>query len=229
MLTTDTRRLYERSPEPVDAQHWNFNQNVAIAGFASNEALSLVWQGFPGVVFDLDTFDDPVGHFDDVPYERFEDLFFLAGINSYNRRCGWHGYQTTLSRDAVVENAEILILNDEGTGEILRQFPNHKHFASIAREQGTIHLLRSTTPTEPYRALYAREFLRRHPNLDEEETKVVGVELLLTALLDGDPALVAATRREFGLHQHTTPPLRNIYWIAGYPRLIELTTTLPVD
>ena len=74
-----------------------------------------------------------------------------------------------------------------------------------------------------------REFLRRHPNLDEEETKVVGVEILLTAVLDGDPALVAATRREFGLHQHTTPPLRNIYWIAGYPRLIELTTTLPVD
>ena len=229
MLTTDTRSLYDPSLEPVHAQHWNFNQNVAIAGFASNEALSLVWQGFPGVVFDLDTFDDPVGHFDDVPYERFEDLFFLAGINSYNRRCGWHGYQATLSRDAVVENAEILILNDEGTGEILRQFPNHKHFASIAREQGTIHLLRSTTPTEPYRALYAREFLRRHPNLDEEETKVVGVELLLTALLDGDPALVAATRREFELHQHTTPPLRNIYWIAGYPRLIELTTTLPVD
>jgi hypothetical protein len=229
MLTTDTRRLYQRSPEPVHALHWNFNQNVAIAGFASNEALSLVWQGFPGVVFDLDTFDDPDGHFDDVPYERFEDLFFLAGINSYNRRCGWHGYQATLSRDTVVAHAEILILNDESNGEILKQFPNHKHFASIAREQGTIHLLRSTTRTEPYRALYAREFLRRHPNLDKEEIKVVGIELLLTALLDGNLSLAKAIRREFGLHQDTTPPLRNIYWIAGYPKLIELTRMLDVD
>ena len=64
---------------------------------------------------------------------------------------------------------------------------------------------------------------------DNEETKVVGIEILLTALLDGDRSLVQATRREFGLHQDTPPPLRNIYWIAGYPKLIELTRTFPVD
>lgn len=229
ILTTDSRNVYRSTPDRVRALHWNYNQNVAVAGFPPNEALSLVWQGFPGVVFDLDTFDDPRGSFDDVPYEQFEDLFFLAGINSYNRRCGWHGYQSTLSRETVVENADILILNDESNEEILKQYSSHIHFASIARASGSIHLLRSKTPTQPYRALYAREFLRRKPNLDPEESKVVGAEILLTAMLDGDAPRVAEIRREFGLHRDTSPPARNIYWIGGYPSLIDLAAKLSVE
>jgi hypothetical protein len=229
ILKTDERPIYRLTPEPVQRLHWNYNQNVAVAGFPPNEALALVWQGFPGVVFDLDTFDDEDGEFDDLPYDQFEDLFFLAGINSYNRRCGWHGYQSTLSRAEVVANAEILILNDEGSGDILKRYPDHEPFASIPRDDGTIHLLRSTQPRPAYRDLYAREFLRRSPKLDPEETKVVGAQILLTAMLDGDGRRVDQIRNEFGLFKETSPPGRNLYWIGGYPSLLDFAASLPFD
>ena len=220
ILTTDTREIYEGAPEAVGRHHWNFNQNIAIAGFPANEALALTWQAFPGVTFDLDTLDDPSGRFEEVPFEQFEDLFFLSGINVYNRRCGWNRYQRTLDRDVVIANADILILNDEGNFNILERFPDHRHFASVAREGGMIHLMKAKRPTQPYRVLYAREFLRRNPALEAREVKVVGVEILLSALLGWDTETERAVRLEFGLATDTPPPDRNIYWIGGYPDLI---------
>ena len=84
MQAADTRPIYQSTPKDLRSLHWNFNQNVALAGFPPNEALALTWQGFPGIVFDLDTFDRAALEGEHTPYEHFEYLFFLAGINTYN-------------------------------------------------------------------------------------------------------------------------------------------------
>jgi mannose/fructose/N-acetylgalactosamine-specific phosphotransferase system component IIC len=226
IAAVDNRAMYETTPADLRLLHWNYNQNVALAGFQANEALALTWQGFPGVVFDLDTFDLSGGDFEAAPYEQFEDLFFLAAINTYNRRCGWHLYRPTLSREVVVENAEILILNDDGRGEVLKRFPDHVQFASITRKGGVIHLLRAIRQTEPYRVLYARHFLERFPELEEDEVRVVALEMLMAAVLDGDRSRARAVARDFpSLDGAKTPP-RNIYWIGGYPALIGLAAKL---
>ncbi len=222
LAIVDARPMYAETPETLRSLHWNYNQNVAIAGFSANEALALTWQGFPGVVFDLDVFDRPTRDFEQAAYERFEDLFFLAAVNSYNRRCGWHRYQQTLSRKAVVRNADILILNDDGSGEILKGFAHHERFASIERGGGVIHLLRTSRKTEPYRALYARNFLERNRNLEDREVHVIAREMLMAAALDRDPVRERSIQREFrGVATAETLP-RNIYWIGGYPALLQL-------
>jgi hypothetical protein len=227
IAAVDERTLYEATPESLRSARWTFNQNVALAGFPPDEALALTWQLFPGVVFDLDTFDVPGGEFEPVPYPTFEDLFFLAAINTYNRRCGWRHYQPTLSREEIAENAEVLILNDDdGSGEILERFPEHDRFASIARGEGAIHLLRATRSAEPYRILYARHFLERSTPLADEELRSVATEMLIARVLDGDRAGARALTREFpGLAAANTPP-RNIYWIGGYHPLIRFAAEL---
>lgn len=226
MAAVDSRKIYARTPAALRSLRWNYNQNVALAGFPPNEALALTWQAFPGVVFDLDTFDAVGAHYEQVPYDQFEDLFFLAGINTYNRRCGWHTYQQSLSREMVVEHADLLIVNDTGDGEILKQFPDHLSFAVVDRGASKIHLLRATHSTTPYRALYARNYLERNPTLAAEETRVVARELLLVAVLDGDRGSAQAIRKEFRGVAKAELPVRNIYWIAGYPGLIQFAAEL---
>ncbi|MBW2293610.1 MAG: hypothetical protein JRG94_15055 [Deltaproteobacteria bacterium] len=230
MEAADTRPMYSRTPKELRSLYWNYNQNIALAGFPPNEALALTWQGFPGVVFDLDTFDRAAHVSAQIPYEGFEDLFFLAGINTYNRRCGWPEYQLTLSRSAIVEHADILILNDDdGGGEILERFPGHELFASVARDEGKIHLLRATHETEPYRSLYARNYLERNPELEGQELQAVARELLMAAILDGDRARARAVQQEFQGVARSETPARNIYWIGGYPTLIQLAAELRDD
>lgn len=229
MVAADTRPMYSSTPKELRSPHWNYNQNIALAGFPPNEALALTWQGFPGVVFDLDTFDRAVHVSAQIPYEDFEDLFFLAGINTYNRRCGWPEYQRTLSRAAIVEHADLLILNDDGGGEILERFPGHELFASVARDEGAIQLLRATRETEPYRSLYARNYLERNPELEGQEVQAVARELLMAVILDGDRSRAQAVQQEFQGVARSGTPARNIYWIGGYPALIQLAAELRDD
>lgn len=223
MMTSTGDGLYRRTPPELKLLHWKYNQNVAIAGFPANEALALTWQGFPGVVFDLDTFRDPTRLDDRIPYEAFEDLFFLAGVNTYNRRCGWKRYHRTLSRETVIANADFLILNDVDASESARRFPNRQHLATLDRRGGSIQLLQARGPTTPYRALYARKFLERHPSLADGEVRTVAEELLIAAVLGGDASGARGLVREFSVLRDPSVAARNIYWIGGYPALLDLT------
>jgi hypothetical protein len=213
---------YRSTPPELRTLHWKYDQNVAIAGFPPNEALALTWQGFPGVVYDLDTFADPERISDRIPYQRFEDLFFLAGINTYNSRCGWRWYHGTLERETVIGNADFLILNDLDASELRRLFPSHERVATIPRETGEIHVLRSSRPTAPYRTLYARAFLERNPALSGQEVRTIAEEMLIAAVLGGDAAAAHALAREFPVLGDPGITARNIYWIGGYPALLDL-------
>jgi hypothetical protein len=217
---------YRSTPPELRMVHWKYDQNVAIAGFSPNEALALTWQGFPGVVYDLDIFADRERISDRIPYQQFEDLFFLAGINTYNSRCGWRWYHGTLERETVIANADFLILNDFDSSELQRLFPSHARVATIPRQTGEIHVLRSSRPTTPYRTLYARTFLERNPTLPVQEIRTIAEEMLIAAVLSGDAAAAHAIARDFPVLGEPGITARNIYWIGGYPALLELTRQL---
>jgi hypothetical protein len=74
----------------------------------------------------------------------------------------------------------------------------------------------------PYRALYDHAFLDRHPDLLEDELRVVVRDLLLTAILAGDDVEVQALMQAFPIIRSPAAEIRNIYWIGGYPALIDL-------
>lgn len=215
---------YAQTRGDLRAMHWKFDQNVAIAGFPANEALALAWQLFPAVVFDLETLDDPRHSSGRIPYTTFEDLYLFTALNIYNRRCGWHAYYETLSRDTIVGNAEFVIVLDPGAGSLEDRFPGHALLASVERRDGIVRVLRSREPhSVPYRTLYAREFLARNPGLPEDEALVVAQELLMAAVLAGDDAEVGALLRAFPALRREAPSSRNIHWIGGYGTLVELS------
>jgi hypothetical protein len=221
MIRASSARRYRRTPTDLRTLHWKYDQNVAITGFAPNAALALSWQAFPGVVFDLDTFEDAGRISDRVPYEQFEDLYFLAAINTYNRRCGWRWYHGSLDRQTVVDNADFVILNDVDSRGWEGRFPSHTHVETIPTDGGDIHLLKSSRSTTPYRALYARAFLERNPALPDQEMRTIAEEMLIATVLGGGDARPLI--REFPILNNPGVSARNIYWIGGYPALLDLT------
>jgi hypothetical protein len=222
MLDADDRQVARRTTLGLRDLHENYARNVALVDFPPNQALALTWQGFPCVVFDMKTFDDPSRSSDEIPYSRFEDLYFLAGINSYNRRCGWHEYYETLSRERVLANADFVIVDGASEAELAPRFPGHVLVATILREGEPLRVLRARAATRSYRALYAREFLARNPTLGREEVRVVAQDLLVGAALRGDRPAARAVLCEFPSLRRAASPPRNIYWIAGYPQLLGL-------
>lgn len=225
MATTDERPLYRSTPEALRSLHWNYNQNNLLVGFPPNEALALTWQAFPGVAVDLEVFDEEGGSFASEAYPKFEDLFFLSGINAYNRRCDWLHYQPTLSREVLVAHADIVLANAMTREEALERFPAHAAVATVERRGGgEIQVLRATRPTRSYRALHARAHLERFPDLAREERQVVARELLIEAILAGESGRVRRLANEFREVVQADEPPRNIYWIGGYPALIDLAT-----
>lgn len=223
MMAASRDGPYRHTPPELKRLHWSYDQNVAIVGFPANEALALTWQGFPGVAFDLETYEDPARLDDRIADQAFEDLFFLAGINTYNRRCGWWHYHRMLSRETVLANADFLIVNAGDRDELARRFPQHALFASIEREGGPIQLLQAKRATTPYRALYARRFLERNPSLPPQEVRTVAEELLISSVLAGNASRIRSLQREFPVLRDPSVAARNIYWIGGYPALLDLT------
>lgn len=215
----DAADVREAPPE-VRELYRKYGRNVAIAGFPPNESLALAWQGFPGVVFDLDTFEDPTRFFGRTAFERFEDLYFLAAINSFNRRSGWRWYYPSLPRETVMDQAEFLIVREAGAPG-LAQRAGHERVATIQRSDGPVHVLRARGPTTPYRELHARLFLEHHPTLPEVEARAVARELLIVAVLQGDEAKVRRVLAEFPVLRRRDVPERNIYWVGGYPPLLR--------
>jgi hypothetical protein len=229
MRASEESRRYRRTPADLRRLHWRYDQNVAVQGFPPNEALALVWQGFPGVVFDLDTFEDPRRLSDRVPYESFEDLYFLAAIDAYNRRCGWREYHAALPRELVVANADFLILNGVTVAQAQQRFPRHALVSTIELRGSEVQLLRARDATTPYRVLYARRFLERHPQLSDQELRTVAEELLIAAVLAGDAPGARALVDEFPVLGDPRVVARNVYWIGGYPALLELARQLMAE
>jgi hypothetical protein len=223
MIQAEDLGRYRRTPEAQRLLHWKYAHNVAIEGFPANEALALVWQAFPGVAFDLDTLEDPTRVSAEIPYSQFEDLYIFTAFNAYNRRCGWHRFYDTLSRQAVVENADFVLVNGDGSEEPAGRYPDHVLVARVERGDGAVTILRSRRgETTPYRALYAQEFLARHPALSREEKRVVAKEMYMAAVLGGFDGQARAILRDHPFHRRDLPALRNIYWFAGYGTIEQL-------
>lgn len=211
--------VYAATPPANRNMHWKYNRNVALAGFEPNAALALTWRMFPGITYDLDTLGDPQRLSDEIPYESFEDLFILAGFNTYNRRCGWNESYLSLTRDEILADAEFLLLNSDDTAAAKSDYPDHRLVRTIGSGDDTILLLRATGPRRtPFRVRYAERFMSRDKALGPGEQAVIANELLLTHVLAGD--LQAAD----AVIARLPPPageLRNIYWIGGYQALHE--------
>jgi hypothetical protein len=223
MIQSEEVARYVGTPPASRLAHWKYNQNIVSVGFPANEALALAWQAFPGVVFDLETFEEPERLSASIPNARFEDLYILTALNSYNRRCGWRWYYSTLARETAVANADFVILNEVGADQAAGHFPDHVLVGSIPRDSGFIRILRSRrSPTTHYRALYAQAFLQRNPALPDEERRVVANELLTSAVLGGydEKARILLRQYPFLAEPDFTP--RNIHWIRGYDTIARL-------
>lgn len=216
---------YRGTPAGSRLLHWKYNQNVALIGFPANEALAMTWQAFPGVVFDLDTFDTVAGSTRSVPYRSFEDAYLFAAFDTYNRRCGWDGYYQMLSRKQIVENADFVIANGIDPARAAQQFPQHALLGTIDRGSEAIAIFRARGDTVPYRTLYGRNFLARNPSLHPSEIQVVANDLWMAASLEGDLEGRQALLREFPQLRPRQFKGRNIYWIGGYGEMIELATS----
>lgn len=231
MLAADWRGLATDVPPELRWSEWKFRQNVVIAGFGADEALALTWSLFPAVVYDLRDFEVDAADAD-AASESFEDLYVLTAFNTYNRRAGWDVPCATLGENAVLANADWVLLGPAGDAGDAR-FAPFEPVGTVATRSGDVRVLHAAHATEAYRTLYARRFLRRHPDLDATERTTVGYELLLTALLERDFEAVPELLRSFpGLADPEAR--RRIYWMSAYRPLHALAVTrlaeqLPAD
>lgn len=223
------KKIYRFTPRNLRWLHWFFNQNIAIGGFDPNTALTITWAFQPGIVFDLDTMDDPNQLSDRIPYRRFEDLLIFSSFNTYNRRCGWHWYFLPLSRQQVIDNADFLLLKNIEQSKAEQQFPHFQVVTTIRTGNGPILLLRSDhTGRKPFREMYAREFLKRHPSLSPVEQNTIGFDLRLTAALGGNMTASLDISRQFpGLNQLPLQK-RYIYFIGNHGNILykEVATVI---
>lgn len=210
---------YAGTPPALRALHWKYDHGFALVGFPANEALALTWWAFPGVTYDLETFDDPQGFSVAVPGGRFEDPWLLAAFDTYNRRCGWHGYVHDLPRDEVVANADFVLWNADTPAPEPGRFPGHRLVETIERSPGWIHVLRRIGDGSSLRVRSAKRYLERHPQLSPEERAVVARELRMAAGLGGVHPGVGDRSPELARPGSDGRPPRNIYWVAGYDAL----------
>jgi hypothetical protein len=222
MLDASATPTQARLPDAVRALAWKYDQNVAIEGFPANEALAVAWQMFPGVVVDLDAIggsgrgQDPPDDERSIPWRRFEDLYLLTAFDAYNRRIGWRHPLAPIGRSEAIAHADFLLVDSADEVDLARAYPDHALVRWIPRAGSTLYVLRARRPTTPYRELYARAFLARHPDLPAEERRVVAHERLMTALLAFDrrgAARILAAEPALGRAPFAG---RNIYWIGGY-------------
>jgi hypothetical protein len=217
------RQMYLASPPkvadlPVQVRRtvWAYDLNVAIVGFEPNAALALTWHFFPAVVFDLDVLSDENCFSQDEVSERFEDLFLLSALSTYNRRIGACHYCKTLSRDEVVAGADFILVKD-GADLASASFPRHELFADVETTTGPIRILKTKQPSpDSYRLSYARAYLRQHPYLLLKDRNTIAQAQLYALsfrgrFADAEKVLVANP----GLHV-PNPPVNNIYWIDQY-------------
>ncbi|MGD0813778.1 MAG: hypothetical protein ABSA83_09255 [Verrucomicrobiota bacterium] len=222
-------KQYKGGAHSEDYAHeyaWKRTKNMVLRGFDPNMALLLAWRFQPMIVFDLDLLKEDRRRFTDVAYNRFEDLFYFAAFNLYNRRCLCHNYFRTLEADTALDNADYLLVclgRKDADGEPIPGF----HLAGvIGTGAGLVQVLVADKPRgRSYRALYAREFLRSGKMPGPKDLAAIYFDLAADAALRGDLDELNRIFAEYPLKhllENNFPAgMRNIYWIDDDTRLMQ--------
>lgn len=212
-----------RAPPSRRLLFWRYRHDGGLLGFGPDEALALSWWAFPGVVYDLETrgaANEPSSGEDRLP---FEDPYLTAAFDTYNRRCGDSRSTAPLTRAEVLRNADFVLWRSDAPADQAPILPGRRRVATLERGADRVHVYVRVGSGESLRALAARHYLASHPDLEPEEVHVLAFELGMARALDGDPEQLRALIEEFPVLRAGGRPRRNIYWIAGYPELIEWT------
>jgi len=211
--------------EELRRQARRYNQNVLIGGFPANEALSLTWQAFPAVVYTLETLERPEQLSRKVPFERFEDLYLLAAFNTYNQRAGWEAYYESIPTKDIFQNADLLILTEAAQKRFSLDDSRYKEISRFRREDETVLIFQSTThDTNSYRKLYSQAYLNENPRLTTEEAQVVQLDMLRSAILDGDQKEIQDLWERYPWLASDQPSPRPLYSMGGYEELEKVVT-----
>ncbi len=120
-------------------------------------------------------------------------------------------------------NADFVIVGDASAEEAAQRFPAHALIGTVERASGNVQILRTRAKaTKPYRLLYAQEFLRRRPDLEEDEARVVAREMLIASVLGRHHELSRELLRRRPDLADPDFAARNIYWIGGYQQILRL-------
>lgn len=187
--TSEAKQLNEKG---------KFMFNFAVAGFGRNEALSLVWQFHPGIVYNLDLFDHDLRRID-IPLKEFEDLYTYESFNSYNWRCRWPVRYQSLDQQTVVDNADFLIIKGAESESLAENYPRHRLEERLRTEDGDIFILSQPfRNSRHYRVRYGRYFLLHNKSLTNIELNTVYFDMAMAdfyrgsfkpkALLDAFPS-----------------------------------------
>ncbi|MDG2051449.1 MAG: hypothetical protein P8M78_14950 [Myxococcota bacterium] len=217
---------YDSVPPPRDRledirrRARRYNQNILVGGFSPNEALSLTWQAFPAVVYTLETLERPEQLSRKVPFERFEDLYLLAALNTYNQRASWNAYYESIPPKEIFENAEFLILTEAARQRLPLDASRYKEISRFQREDGAVLIFKSRKPdTDSYRNLYSQAYLKENSRLTTEEAQVVQLDMLRSAILAGHQEESQALWLRYPWLASEDPSPRPLYSMGGYEDL----------
>lgn len=209
------------TPPPLRGLHWKYLHDFGLIGFSANEALAFSWWAFPGVVYDLETRRSPQAGPEGIEALPFEDPYLTAAFDTYNRRCGGRLYSAPLTGDEVLRHADFVLWRRDGERGAAPALPGRRRVASLDRGADRVHVYARAAPGESLRERAARRYLEGHPRLDLQEVHVLAFELAMARALEGDPGRLQALLDEFPVLRTGAAPPRNIYWIGGYPELVE--------
>ncbi len=195
--------------------HWKFKQNIAVAGFKPNEALTYIWHFHPAIVYNLNLLEKENLNRLSIPYQSFEDLYTYTSFNTYNYRCNWPVYLSSLDKQTIIANSDYII-SKIPLGSMTQQ---HKLIGTITAKDGDIHIYKNTAKTEHYRILYAKEFLKRNADLTMEELKPIHYEMFMTLLLRETRFNPNDLLEYFPQDFRPTGTIRNIYYYGTYQGL----------
>ncbi len=201
----DAKRLNEQG---------KFLFNFAVAGFGRNEALSLVWQFHPGVVYNLDLFEHDLRALD-TPLREFEDLYTYESFNTYNWRCRYPVRYESLERQTVVDQADFLIVKGADFDRLAEDYPLHRLVERVSAADGDIAILSQPfRDSEHYRVHYGRRFLQQNQNLNELELNTVYFDMAMAdfyripfrpkALLQAFPSDYSPGQEARPIHYYST-------------------------
>jgi 4-amino-4-deoxy-L-arabinose transferase-like glycosyltransferase len=204
--------------EPTREIAWLYTRSLALSGFTPNESLALAAALWPAVVYDLDLWrgeEDPAFRLPQA-FEHSEDLYLVSMYNLYNRRCNWRRYYVTLSRRQVLEHADFVLVRNgpppPGAFEPA---------ATIPGAGGEITVYRAAAPrVESYRAIYAREFLRRGRSRDPADVQPLIFSVFVDRALRGPVPPLRELLPELPGRPDPGTGRRNIFHIEGYDRLL---------
>ncbi len=198
----------------LDRNRWRYTRSILISGFPSNEALAIAWALIPGVVINVDDWDDPFVVWKEYAYEEFYDLALLTAFNLYNNRSGWRGRYRTLSRDQAIASADGILVLRAADEDVAARPGFQVHTTLDWSETARVDILKPIIrPTTSFRKQYVLQYLAENTSAVPEDLNAAWRSLQLDAFLRNErvpqemPAPTASTN--------------NIYYLSVYRSLQE--------